>query len=277
MNRFSTLVTVLAASTILAGAAAAADQAAAPSAPTHATLPAPHETTAQKSVDRDIVKLSTDGAAAFRDLDGARVAIFDADPDTAKALIGKARDALGTAKTDESIFVKAEADLKQPASAKSDATAKASTNKTPKSGDVANATSSTQPIAWLPIDGQLTLGEDFVATPQKSAAMSDANKSLAKGDQKGAVEKLKLAGVNVSYTMAVLPLEQTTSDVEQAAKLIDQGQYYQANVILKHAEDGMRFDIVDATAMPKTVAATDQAAKDAKPDVAPAGADANSH
>ncbi|GEP01715.1 YfdX family protein [Methylobacterium haplocladii] len=258
MKRFDLVASLLAASTIVAGAAYAADQAAAPPTASQSSPTVQPGSAAQKAVDQYAVKLSSDGAGAFRDMHLARLAIFDADPAQAKTLVGKARTALATAKTDESVFTKAEADLKPPGAAKPAAAQS-------KSGGTASGTDMTKPVTWLPVDGQLVLGEDFIATPQKSAAVADANQSLEKGDRKGATEKLKLAGIDVNFTMAVLPLDRTTSDVDQAATLLDQGKYYEANAILKQAEDGMRFDMVDTTAIPqKAAAATGTAAPAAK-------------
>ena len=85
--------------------------------------------------------------------------------------------------------------------------------------------------------------------------MTEANKSLMKGDKKAALEKLKLADGDVNFVMAVLPLNKTTADVDQAATLIDQGKYYEANAVLKTAEDRMRFDVVDAVGVPQTATA----------------------
>ncbi|MCJ2077708.1 YfdX family protein [Methylobacterium sp. E-016] len=237
MTRYTLLATVFTASVALGGAAYAADQA--------ATTAASHETAIQK----DVGKLSADGAKGFRDLHLARIAIFDADPAQAKTLVHDAQAVLAKAKTDESVFTKAEADLKPPAAAK------AMPAKGTGVGDMK------QPVAWLPVDGQLLLDEDFVATPQKAAAVADANKNLEKGDRKGAAEKLKLAGVNVNFTMAVVPLAKTTADVDQAAALLDQGKYYEANAALKQAEDGVRFDVIDATSLPQASKAAGASAK----------------
>lgn len=239
MNRFKLLATVVTASVALGGVAYAADQA--------ATSPTTHET----AIEKDVGKLSADGAKGFRDVHLARVAIFDANPAQAKTLVGQAQAALAKAKTDESVFSKAEADLKQPAGTAAPAQDTAKTDLK-------------QPVAWLPVDGQLLLDEDYVATPQKAAAVTDANKNLEKGDRKGAVEKLKLAGINVNFTMAVVPLAKTTSDVDQAAKLLDQGKYYEANAILKQAEDGVRFDVIDASSLPQKTAKA-PVAKDTAP------------
>ncbi|MEH3118727.1 MAG: YfdX family protein [Methylorubrum populi] len=242
MSYRRSLAVALLATTVLGGAALAAEQATPPAVT--------KETPAQKAVDKDVGKLSKDGAQAFRDMHLARVAIFDAAPAQAKDFIGKAKAALAKAKTDDAVFNKAEADLKTPADLSASAKA---TDKTPD-----KKIPSSEQIAWLPVDAQLTLGEDFQATPAKASAVTDANKSLMKGDKKAALEKLKLADVDVNFIMAVLPLDKTATDIDQAAALIEQGKYYEANALLKTAEDRMRFDVIDAVGLPQKAAhATD--------------------
>ncbi len=115
-----------------------------------------------------------------------------------------------------------------------------------------NANLDTTRVAWLPVDGQMIVDENYVASPQKTAAIADANKSLERGDRKGATDKLKLAGINVDFTMAVVPLAKTTSDIDQAAMQIDDGKYYEANTTLLQAENGVRFDVADANVPMKT-------------------------
>ncbi|KQO68873.1 YfdX family protein [Methylobacterium sp. Leaf89] len=250
MNKTRTVAAFLAATSLLSGVALAND----------AVKPAtaPPVTAAQQAADRDVGKLSKDGAQAFRDLHLARIAIFDADPTLAKTLIGKAQASLAKAKTDEAIYTKAEADLRSPD--KHAAMAKASDAKAAdaKAADAktAEAKASTQPTAWLPVDGQLTLGEDFVATPTKAAAVATANKSLEKGDRKSAIDQLKLAGVDMNFVLAVVPLNQTTTDVDQAASLIGQGKYYEGNALLKKVEDGVRFDVVNVLGTPQKAPAS---------------------
>jgi hypothetical protein len=254
MKKTRTVAAFLAATSLLSGVALAND----------AVKPAtaPPVTAAQQAADKDVGKLSKDGAQAFRDLHLARIAIFDADPTLAKSLIGMAQAALAKAKTDEAVYTKAEADLRSPdkhaAMAKA-ADAKAADAKTAdaKTADAktADAKGSAQPTAWLPVDGQLTLGEDFVATPTKAAAVATANKSLEKGDRKSAIDQLKLAGVDMNFVLAVVPLNQTTTDVDQAASLIGQGKYYEGNALLKKVEDGVRFDMVNVLGTPQKAAA----------------------
>ncbi|MGH1570732.1 YfdX family protein [Methylobacterium sp. P31] len=228
--------------TVLGGSAFAAEQA----AQQNATQTSANQT----ALDKDVGKLSKDGAQGFRDLQLTRLAIFEADPAQAKDMIGKAQAAFAKAKTDDAVFNKAEADLKTPADM-------AAHKATAQSANAETKPASKEQVAWVPVDAQLTLGDDFVATPEKASAVTEANKNLARGDQTGALEKLKLAHVDVNFTLAVLPLNKTIADVDQAATLIGQGKYYEANAVLKTAQDGMRFDVINAVAIPqKAKAAT---------------------
>ena len=240
-----TLVACLMATTILtAGVAFAADQAAPPA-------------TQQAALAKDAGKLSADGTRAYNDVALTRLAIFDGRVADAKKYIDEADADFGKAKTDDSVFLKAEADLKSPDG--SAATDKADTSD--KAADVADANAAKQeksakvydtstPKRWLPVDAEMTVAEDFSANPTKAAAVADANKSLAKGDKQGAMAKLKLAEVDMTYIMAVVPLDQTLADVHQAAQLVDGGKYYEASQLLRHVQDSTRYDLLDASGVP---------------------------
>ncbi|GJD35344.1 hypothetical protein FMGBMHLM_2254 [Methylobacterium aerolatum] len=241
MAHRKSMAAALVLTTILGGTAFAAEQAA-------------HQGAAHASaIDRDVGKLSKDGAQGFRDLQLTRLAIFEADPAQAKAMIAKTQAAFGKAKTDDAQFTKAEADLKTQADLAGQKGAAPAATADAKSASAQPAAK--EQIAWVPVDAQLTLGDDFVATPEKASAVTEANKNLARGDQQGAIDKLKLAHVDVNFTMAVLPLNKTVADVDQAATLIGQGKYYEANAVLKSAQDNMRFDVIDAVAVPQKVGA----------------------
>jgi len=202
----------------------------------------------QTSADRDYGKLSADAAQAFQDLMAARIAIFDGRIDEAKTLVSDADQSFGKAKTDETVFTKDAADLKPP---------KSTTGQAAGSGRSSSATDPMKkPIAWLPVDGALTINEDYTGSPAKTAAVAGANESLKSGDHKGAVEKLKLAGMDVDITVAVVPLEQTINDVHQAAELINNGKYYEGSQILRQIQDSERFDVVDLSGTPKAPAAS---------------------
>ena len=97
----------------------------------------------------------------------------------------------------------------------------------------------------------MTLGEDYVVTPEKSASMAKANKQLKKGQKKEAMETLKLANTDINFVLEVAPLDKTISGVQNAARLMRDAKYYEANQALKGVEDGMRYDMETADEVPK--------------------------
>ncbi len=56
--------------------------------------------------------------------------------------------------------------------------------------------------------------------------------------------------------MAVLPLNKTVADIDQASSLIGQGKYYEATRPEIGAGGRMRFDVIDAVAVPQATAST---------------------
>ena len=266
-TRQTLMVAVAATSMLTAGYAFAADQA------TNGAKPdAGAPTSAQeKAVDKDAGKLSTEGAQAYQDVALARVAIFDGRTADAKKFGDAADAAFGKAKTDRTVFIKAE-DALMPSNDQTNAAAtkQGAANATPSSQPNAapagqaqneqaqagkapngaqNADTAT-PKAWLPVDGEISVNEDFSQNPAKVAAVTDANKSLAKGDRQGAMAKLKLAQVDLDYVVAVVPLNETINDVHQAATLVDGGKFYQASQQLRQVQDSTRYDMVDLVGTP---------------------------
>ena len=175
-----TLIAALMATTFLtAGVALAADQAMKPAAqPTAA-------------IEKDAGKLSVDGTRAYNDLALTRLAIFDGRVKDAKTFVDEADTAFQKAKTDDSVFMKAEADLKSPAGADT-ANDKGTSNSDPnaeKQEKSAKMYETTTPKRWLPVDADMSVDEDFTTNTAKAAAVADANKSLAKGDKQGALDQ----------------------------------------------------------------------------------------
>jgi len=205
----------------------------------------------QTSASKDFGKLSADGSNAFQDLTLTRLAIFDGRIDDAKKFIQRAETAFDKAKIDEAVFTKAEADLKPPTG--KNAPANQTVGAAPPAGKPADTKSADQmkkPIAWLPVDGAISINEDYTANPAKKGAVAEANKSLKGGDRKKAWETLGLADMDVDVILAVVPLEQTTDNVHQAASLINNGNYYEASQLLRQAQDSERFDVTSITAKP---------------------------
>lgn len=193
------------------------------------------ETGADKTVDRDFTKLSKDGFTAFRNLRLARLAIFDGRTDEAQKLVKQAQGSLDKASKDDTAFLKAASDITPP--------------KRMTEGAQEKSTDTT-PVKWLPIDGQMALTEAYAVTPENAAAIGKANQSLKNGDRKGAMDTLKLAGIDMDYVMALVPLEATTDTVDQAASDLKDGKYYEANLDLKKAEDGVVYDSIDVVGSP---------------------------
>lgn len=238
MNNKKGLIAALAVTTMLTGgfAFAANDQ------PSAANPSAKQET----ALNKDAMQLSADASQAFRDVAATRLAIFDGRIDDAKKDVTAADTSFDKAKTDRSVFTKAEADLRAPGTKGAAAGNAAQT--TPAKSDTANGK---KPVAWLPVDGQILLNEDYRLAPQKTAAVAEANKNLARNDRKGAIEKLKLADVDVDYVVAVVPLDRTLADVHKAADMMSNGKYYEASQMLRGVQNSARIDVVDIRAVPK--------------------------
>ncbi|CAD5733692.1 protein [Escherichia coli] len=60
--------------------------------------------------------------------------------------------------------------------------------------------------------------------------------------KQGAIETLHLAGIDVAETQLLMPLKQTIAKVDKAREMLDNGKYYEANLALKGAEDGIITD-----------------------------------
>jgi len=195
---------------------------------------------ASTAANHDFGKLSQDGFKALRDIRLTRLAIFNGDVEQAKQDIDNASDSLQKAQNDDSIYSKAEADLKTPTGM--------------PQHDQTNNASATTPIKWLPVDGAFALDEDYLATPDKTKAVAAADTQMKQGNHAQAMEQLKLAHVNVVFDVEVAPLEKTIAGVDKAKQLIGGGQYFEANQELKTVESGMRYDVEDllATPQPKT-------------------------
>jgi hypothetical protein len=200
----------------------------------------------QKMADKDFGKLSADGTRAFQDLTLSRLAIFDGRIDDAKKFVQEADTDFNKAKSDETVFTKAEADLKAPDRQANPQKGTVQADQTSSSADAMR-----KPVAWLPVDATVTIDEEYKLSPTKSAAVEDANKSLKIGDRKGAMEKLKLADIDTHIILAVVPVEKTMNEVHRALQLIDSGKYYEGSQMLKQAQDNERFDAAEIIGMPK--------------------------
>ena len=149
-----------------------------------------------------------------------RRALFEGRTDEAKKYVALADSGFNKAKTDNTVYTKAEADLKAPG-------AKAGAAEATSGADAPSAADMKKPVAWVPINESITIMEDITGNKAKTAAVADANESLLKGDKAGATQKLKVAGFEVAVTVAVMPINSTIDKVHKAAELIDAGKYYE--------------------------------------------------
>lgn len=160
----------------------------------------------------DIMQVAVQGANAMRDIQLARLALFHGQPDSAKKLTNDAASLLAGDSSDWAKFVKA----------------------APKAKMIDDQ--------YVIINATIALSEDYIATPEKESAIKTANGKMAKGDWKGAVDTLQLAGISVLQTQYLMPLNQTRKAVASAQKLLSTGKFYEANLVLKGAEEDIVID-----------------------------------
>jgi hypothetical protein len=196
----------------------------------------------QQQADRDFGHFSQDGAKAFTYIDLARLDIFDGQTAKAQQDVQQAEAMLSKAKSDDTVFTKAESELKVPAG---------TTQRGP-----ANATPSTTPISWLPVSGFIAVDEDYTANGAKKAGVAKADTQVQQGNTKQALDTLKLHDVDVSFVEHVAPLDATIKGVQQAATLLSQNHFFAANQALKGVDDGVRVDMQTYVGTPKTRTAT---------------------
>ena len=189
------------------------------------------------AANKDFARVSKDGSLAFSDIDLARLAIYNGNPSQAATLINDAKQGLGRAGTDDSVYTKTEDELHPPK------TAPAATR----------LSSSNAPIAWLPVDAQYMVDETLAPTPQKAAALDAANQHLRSNQPDQARDTLKVADVNASFTLSVAPLKRSVADVDQASNMMASQNYYGASQALREAQNGIRYDVIDVNGMPKSV------------------------
>ena len=202
----------------------------------------------QTAADSQMARLSSKGSQAFTDVALARAAIFNGHTTVARKLITAAQADLTSAAKDDTAVTKAESQLTPPPGAT-----------VPQS----KSTSASPPIAWLPVGADITVADDFGSKPEQATALSSANEKLGKGQRVSAMQTLKLANVKIAYTMALVPLKQTITNVDEAAHLIASDKYYQADQKLKSVQDSERFDWLQLTATPATAASAPAAASSA--------------
>ena len=173
-----------------------------------------------KKADKDLVKVSGDTQTSMSDVDGARLAIFDGQPDQARTFIDAAVTRINAAVKDSGKYA---LDIKAP-----------------KSGD-----------SYVPFNANLTVLNTFEPSAKKAKHIAEANKHLRNGKSQEAIKALKLADIDVAVTASMLPVNFAKAHIEQAAKLVSQSKYYEANMALKAVDDAVVVDTYAIDAVPK--------------------------
>jgi len=188
-----------------------------------------------KEIDQLDFKVSQDGYQVMQNVRSARLALFNGDTDGARQFVDKAQHSLDRTGTDEKAL-RAQA-----------------------GGDP----------NLISIDGDLVVSHDYAVNPEKRRHLAVGRDHLKAGRHKEAIEQLKLADIDVGYSRLRMPLRQTRQHVAEAARLIDAQKYFDANLALKDAEDGLSVDTVTLVEVPKpakTVAAEAPGTPPAKPE-----------
>ncbi|EAV2220633.1 YfdX family protein [Salmonella enterica] len=161
---------------------------------------------------RSIDNIAKTGNAVMQDVQLARLALFDGDTRGAKRLLNDANEKINDDQTDWTRYIK-------------------KNKKTPVDGD-----------NYVIINARIAVSEDYQESEVKNKAIHNANEKLKKGDKKGAIEVLKLAGISVSESQILMPLKTTRDDIRKAIELFNDGKFYQTNLMLLSAEQGVVTD-----------------------------------
>lgn len=102
--------------------------------------------------------------------------------------------------------------------------------------DIAKPESSTK---YLPFDMSMGMTEGFTVTEEHRSVLEKAVGLFQKGSRDEAREVLRLAAIDVNISTALLPIDETTKNLAEATKLVDEGKYFEANLALKAIEDGV--------------------------------------
>ena len=162
--------------------------------------------TDKEQANWDKTKVSQKGFAAMQTMHAARLAIFNGETDTAKEMLSRA----------EGLMKEMEADHH---------------NYQANEGQV-------------PINGSITLAESFVPDKSHADYLNKANQYFQKGQKAEGIQQLREGKIAVDFARVLMPYEATSKKLNEAIELANQEKYYQTNLALKAAEEGMGFDSI---------------------------------
>ena len=224
MKTTKNLVAAAIAATLLASPLASVAHAAeAPPAPTEAAG-APADPGAGPS---PILKTVEEAGRAIREIQQARLALFQGETDAAAELVSAANDNLGAAQA-----LLGRHGIERPDSGGG-------------KGDGKGADD-----AWLPLQTNFTLAEGFVPAERHQDTLRKAGAQMQGGDEKGAAESLRLGEIDFALSAALLPADASLKHVQDAERLIGEKKFFEANLALKAVEDSVVVETWSAAAIP---------------------------
>lgn len=183
------------------------------------------ETTAKKPdpkemAQKDLIKVSEDALMSMRNVHGARLAIFNGLPERAQTYVDAAATRIGATVKEADKYA---LDIKAP-----------------KADD-----------RYVPFDASLTVLDTYKPSFERDKSIAKANEHLHKGEKKEAMEVLKLGAIDVAANTSLIPAKFAKEHIEEAAKLLSEGKYYEANLALKAVDDAVVVETYAMDAIPK--------------------------
>lgn len=181
---------------------------------------ADENSTAQTKSDQDLVRVSEDALKTMRDVGSARLALFNGLPGQAQVYIDAAVTRSAAALKDADKYA---LDLKA----------------SNKDGE-----------KYVPFNAGLTVAETLEPSKEMQKHTAGANRHMRRSETKKAMETLKVDEIDFAIATDLLPIQTAKTHIEDAARLIGEGKYYEANLALKAVQDSVITEILDTDAVP---------------------------
>ena len=190
------------------------------SATTGKTVPDQTAGTTEQQVEKDWLKVSDDAMASMYDVYKARHAIFNGDPVQAVTFLDAATTRINATAEDAKQY---SMDINAP-----------------ETDD-----------DYVPFNANLTVMDDFEPTQARSEHIAKSNEHLQKGEQKAAIEELKLSEVDAAVTFNLIPVNFAKDHITMSSELARKGKFYEANLALKAVDDAVITKAFSLSAQPE--------------------------
>jgi hypothetical protein len=171
----------------------------------------------------DLVKISEDTMLSMRDINDARLALFNGQLESARTEVDAALTRINTAVNEAEEYA---LDVKAPK----------------------------QDDWYVPFDTSVTMVDTYERNDGKADAAKDqAAKQTQSGAKSDATDLFKLSEVDFAVSAGLVPVKFAQQQIVDAARLIDKGEYFEANMALKAVDDAI---------VVQTVAVDDEPAND---------------